>query len=99
MTEYWKIDKDLVEHITLISRLKLTEEEKTLYTNQLNEVISSFRTLDELDKQLKDEKPAFHAMNFENVWREDVPRKTNWNPLANSFGNVEDGYIKGPKIL
>ncbi len=98
MTEYWKIDKDLVEHITLISRLKLTEEEKTLYTNQLNEVITSFRMLDELDERLRNEKPAFHAMNFENIWREDLPKKVDWNPLANSLDNAE-GYIKGPKIL
>lgn len=98
MVEYWKIDKDLVEHIALISRLKLTEEEKGLYTQQLGEVINSFKMLDELDKQLEGEQVAFHAIKFENVWRDDSPTKTQWDPLANSLEKTE-GYIKGPKII
>jgi aspartyl-tRNA(Asn)/glutamyl-tRNA(Gln) amidotransferase subunit C len=98
MVEYWKIDKDLVEHIALISRLKLTEDEKLLYTKQLGEVIGSFKMLDELNKQLEGEQAAFHAMKFENVWRDDIHAKIDWDPLANSLEKI-DGYIKGPKIL
>jgi aspartyl-tRNA(Asn)/glutamyl-tRNA(Gln) amidotransferase subunit C len=98
MVEYWKIDRDLVEHIALISRLRLTENEKTLYTSQLGEIISSFKMLDELDKSLENERIAFHAIEFENVWREDKPEKTQWAPLANSIEKV-DGYFKGPRIL
>lgn len=98
MVEYWKIDKDLVEHIALISRLKLTEDEKRLYTEQLGDVISSFKMLDELDNQLQGEQIAFHAIKFENVWRDDTPTKIEWDPLANSLEKV-DGYFKGPKIL
>jgi aspartyl-tRNA(Asn)/glutamyl-tRNA(Gln) amidotransferase subunit C len=98
MVEYWKIDNDLIEHIALISRLTLTENENTLYTKQLGEVIASFRMLDELDKSLEGEQVAFHAINFENIWREDVPEKVRWNPLSNSLEN-EEGYFKGPRIL
>lgn len=98
MTEYWKIDKELVEHIALISRLKLTEDEKTLYTKQLGEVINSFKMLDELDKQLEHENVAFHAIEFENIWRDDKPNKIEWDPLSNSLENV-NGYFKGPRIL
>lgn len=98
MTEYWKIDKDLVEHITLISRIKLTEEETELYTSQLNEIINSFKMLDELAERIKDENAAFHAVTFKNIWREDTPKKIEWNPLSNSKES-EDGYIKGPKIM
>jgi aspartyl-tRNA(Asn)/glutamyl-tRNA(Gln) amidotransferase subunit C len=98
MTEYWKIDQELVEHIALISRLKLTEEEKTLYTKQLGEVMGSFRVLDDLTDLLKNEQPAFHAINFENVWRGDEPRKAKWDPLANSL-EKEDDFLKGPKII
>ena len=98
MVEYWKIDKELVEHIALISRLDLSEGEKTLYTKQLGEVISSFRMLDELDNLLENEQLSFHAINFENVWREDRPKKVNWNPLSNSI-KKEGDYFKGPKIL
>lgn len=98
MVEYWKIDRDLVEHIALISRIKLTEEEKILYTRQLGEVIDSFKMLDELNKLLEGEQAAFHAIKFENIWRDDNPAKTEWDPLANSLEKV-DGYIKGPKIL
>ncbi|MDE1871358.1 MAG: Asp-tRNA(Asn)/Glu-tRNA(Gln) amidotransferase subunit GatC [Candidatus Micrarchaeota archaeon] len=98
MVEYWKIDKELVEHIALISRLDLTEREKELYTKQLGEVISSFKMLDELDRFLQNEDTAFHAINFENIWREDKPKRVNWDPLSNSISK-EDNYFKGPKIL
>lgn len=98
MVEYWKIDKELVEHIALISRLDLTDDEKILYTKQLGEVIDSFKMLDELSELLKDEQTAFHAVTFENVWREDAPKKTDWDPLSNS-AKKEGDYFKGPKIL
>ena len=98
MVEYCKIDKQLVEHIALISRLNLTEDEKTLYTKQLGEIIDSFKMLDELDNTIKDEQPAFHAIEFGNVWREDNPTKTDWDPLSNSL-KKEGGYFQGPKII
>jgi aspartyl-tRNA(Asn)/glutamyl-tRNA(Gln) amidotransferase subunit C len=98
MVEYWKIDKDLLEHIALISKLKLTEEEKKLYTKQLSEVIDSFKMLDEIEKSLVNEKMAFHAMEIENVWREDNPEKVEWNPMSGALNKV-DGYFKGPRIL
>jgi aspartyl-tRNA(Asn)/glutamyl-tRNA(Gln) amidotransferase subunit C len=98
MVEYWKIDRELVEHIALISRLRLTEDEKTLYTRQLGEVIGSFKSLDEISSLLESEPAAFHAINFENIWRLDKAEKTNWDPLANSL-EKKDGYFKGPKII
>ncbi|MGI0100403.1 MAG: Asp-tRNA(Asn)/Glu-tRNA(Gln) amidotransferase subunit GatC [Candidatus Micrarchaeaceae archaeon] len=98
MAEYWKIDKELIEHVALLSRLTLSEREKDAYAKQLGEVIGSFSRLDELDVLLADEKPAFHAIELENIWREDVPSKTEWSPLSNSIDKI-DGYVKGPKIL
>ena len=44
------------------------------------------------------ESPAFHSVSVENVWRDDVAKKTDWEPLGNAK-QKENGYFKGPRIV
>jgi len=43
------IDRDLVQHIALLTRLALTEEETTLFSEQFSAIIDYFDMLGEVD--------------------------------------------------
>ncbi|RLI35256.1 Asp-tRNA(Asn)/Glu-tRNA(Gln) amidotransferase GatCAB subunit C, partial [Candidatus Bathyarchaeota archaeon] len=58
-----------VEHVAWLARIELSEEEKALYTRQLNEILDYFRKLEELD--LEDVPPELHVAGLVNVYRED----------------------------
>ncbi len=96
MPDYWKIDKQLMERISLIAKLELTEKEKALYTKQLTDVLAVFKRLDEVD--VKGLEPAFHPRPVENSWREDKVVESKMDPLA-TVKNKENGYYKGPRIV
>ena len=85
-----------VEHVAKLARLDLTEEEKTLFAEQLSEIYA--KKLNELDTDHVE--PTTHAMNLVNVMREDV-QKPSW-PLEKMMLNApdeEDGQIRVPAVL
>ncbi len=94
----WRIDRELVGHVALLSRIALSDREKETYAAQLSEVMKAFSSLDELDALTKDEGIAFHAVEQNNIWRDDRTETLPWNPLSNSSESI-DGYVKGPRIL
>jgi len=95
MAEYWEIDGKLLEHLTKVSRLELTDEELELFTDQLKVILEAFKEIDEVDTD--EVEPSFHPSELKNVWREDVAKPWDWNPLENA-GHTEEKYFKGPKI-
>ena len=94
--KYWKIDKKLVEHVSKIARLDLTEEEKEKFTKQLEDILGTFKKIDEIDT--KNVKPSFHPQEIKNILREDKVKKWKWKPLENAKLK-EKSYVKGPKIV
>ncbi len=95
MADYWKIDKKLIDRICAVARLTLTEKEKEMYVKQLQDVLEAFKQIDGIESK---ESPAFHSVSVENVWRDDVAKKTDWEPLGNAK-QKENGYFKGPRIV
>ena len=95
-SKYWKIDKELVEHVVKIARLSLTEDEIKKFTKQLEDILKAFKEIDKIDTE--DVKPSFHPQEIKNVWREDKPKKWKWKPLENTK-HKEDGYFKGPRAV
>ena len=93
-----KISKQQVEHVALLARLELTEEEKQLYTEQLNSILEFAEILDKLDTSAVE--PTAHPLPLRNVFREDVvkPSLSQAEVLANS-PDPEDGFFKVPKIV
>lgn len=67
-----KISLSEVEHVALLSRLRLTEMEKARLTEDLNIILEQFETLQQLDTE--GVPPTSHAMVLQNVLREDVSR-------------------------
>src|SRR5689334_14125139 len=61
-----------VNHVALLSRLRLTDEEKHRLTEDLNVILEQFEILQRVDTS--GVPPTAHAMPMQNVLREDVSR-------------------------
>lgn len=98
MAKYKTISQEQIEHVAWLARIELTENEKRVFTEQLNEILDYFKKIDEIDT-LKI-KPTFHVIDLVNVMREDkvVPSLSRKDALKNT-PQKEDSYIKAPKIL
>ncbi len=87
-----------VEHVALLGRLELTEDEKKLYQEQLNAILEYAKKLDDLDTS--DIPPTAHVLPLKNVFREDEAGN-NLGPekvLANA-PDKDGNFFKVPKIV
>jgi aspartyl-tRNA(Asn)/glutamyl-tRNA(Gln) amidotransferase subunit C len=89
------LTKELVLELAQAACLNLTEEETEKYTQQLEVILNAFNELEEVDTE--DVEPSYHPIKIPYKLREDIPRKWNWDPLANVC-DKEKRYIRGPKI-
>jgi len=92
------ISKKDVEHVARLARLELTEEEKVLYTEELNAVLGFMDTLNQLDTS--DVPPTSHVLDIKNVFREDVvgPSMEPEEVVANAPA-AKDNQFRVPKIM
>ena len=80
-----------------MARLELTEEEKTLYTKQLGDVLKYVDQMNEVDTS--NVKPMTQVVDFCNVMREDVPNlEISKEALMSNAPEEENGFFKVPKI-
>ena len=87
-----------IDDVALLARLKLTDEEKTLFSSQLGKVIGYIDTLNELNTG--DVEPTSHVLPLKNVFRDDkvCPSLKRENILKNS-PESKDGFFRVPKII
>jgi len=67
-----QLDLAEVDHVALLSRLRLTDAEKTRFAGDLNVILEQFEILQQLDTD--GVPPTAHAMVLTNVFREDAAR-------------------------
>jgi len=93
-----KITKSEVEHVALLGRLELTEEEKEKFTEQLNSILMHFEKLNQLDTE--EVEPTSHVILMQNVFREDepVPALPREEVLENAPEKTE-GFFKVPRVV
>ncbi|MBU5674768.1 Asp-tRNA(Asn)/Glu-tRNA(Gln) amidotransferase subunit GatC [Paenibacillus brevis] len=87
-----------VEHVAKLARLNLTEEEREIFTGQLNAILQYAEKLNELDTDQVE--PTTHVLHLSNVMREDEVRES--LPQEKVFRNApeeEDGQFKVPAVL
>ena len=65
-----KITKEQIQHIAVLSRLNLSEEEKDLYGSQLSSILDYVDQLNELDT--RETEPTSHVLSLSNVMRDDI---------------------------
>ena len=93
-----KIERGEVEHVARLARLKLSEAEKGLFTDQLNSILDYMETLNELDTGAIE--PTFHVVSHQNVMREDTVKESQSQEAA--LENAPDkaqGCFRVPKII
>ena len=92
------ISKDEIEHISLLARLSLSEEEKELFGSQLNSILEYVEKLKELNT--KNIEPTSHVLSLLNVIRNDVPgySLTRGDALFNAPDST-DKFYRVPKII
>jgi aspartyl-tRNA(Asn)/glutamyl-tRNA(Gln) amidotransferase subunit C len=92
------IDRKTVENVAKLARLQLTPEELDRYGRQLGAILDYIAKLEKLDVQGLE--PLAHAVDTENVFREDVPRPSlpREAALRNAPEKTDDFFIV-PKII
>ena len=92
------LSKEEIEHIAMLARLALTEEEKELFGMQLSSILDYMDKLNELDT--KHIEPTSHVISLSNVMREDIPRDS--IPREDAIANAPDRtekFYRVPKII
>jgi aspartyl-tRNA(Asn)/glutamyl-tRNA(Gln) amidotransferase subunit C len=92
------IDIKQIEQVANLSRIKLTDNEKNVFREQLTDILGYIEKLNELDTD--DVQPMAYATSIKNVFREDqqessFPRQ---KILELSPSSV-NGFFKVPKVL
>ena len=92
------LSKKDVEHVALLAHIELTEQEKSLFTEQFNEILEYFKKIDDLDT--KDVEPTYHVLELNNVFRKDETAPT--LPTEEALKNApkkEKKFFKAPRIV
>ena len=66
-----RLSPEEVEHVALLARLWLRDEQRERFTTQLNSILEHFEQLQQVDTS--EVPPMSHAVPMSNVLREDEP--------------------------
>jgi aspartyl-tRNA(Asn)/glutamyl-tRNA(Gln) amidotransferase subunit C len=92
------LSKKEVEHIAWLAHIELSDKEKSLFTEQFNEILDYFKKIDTVDTEGVE--PTYHVLDLENVSRTDetIPSL----PIEEALKNApkkEKKFIKAPRIV
>jgi len=93
-----KITKEQIQHIAVLSRLNLSEEEKDLFGSQLSSILDYVDQLNELDT--RETEPTSHVLSLSNVMRDDV--LTSSLPGEEALKNApsrSENFYRVPRII
>jgi aspartyl-tRNA(Asn)/glutamyl-tRNA(Gln) amidotransferase subunit C len=87
-----------VEHVANLARLELSDEEKQVFTEQLNGILKYAEQLNSLNTEGIE--PTSHAMPLLNVMREDRTHQSlSQEKVFENAPEEEDGQFKVPAVL
>jgi aspartyl-tRNA(Asn)/glutamyl-tRNA(Gln) amidotransferase subunit C len=88
------IDRDQVLHVARLARLRLSDEEVERMAGEMSQILEHVELMNELD--LEGVEPTAHAVQLENVLREDVPRPS--LPREKALENAPDPFEGGFRV-
>jgi aspartyl-tRNA(Asn)/glutamyl-tRNA(Gln) amidotransferase subunit C len=93
-----RLSREEIEHVALLGRLSLTEEEIGVFTEQLNSILGHFEALREADTSAI--AGTTHVVPMTNVFREDHcrPSLAPDDALQNAPERSGD-YFKVPRVV
>jgi aspartyl-tRNA(Asn)/glutamyl-tRNA(Gln) amidotransferase subunit C len=90
------IDKETVEYVSRLAKIRLNEKELAEYTNQLDAILNHIKLLESVDT--KNIEPQYGIL--QTVMREDkIADSLEHSQVLQNAPDVEDGYIKVKPIL
>ena len=92
------VNHDEILKIASLAKLHLSDEEISLYTDQINEILEYMNQLDELDTE--DIEPLSHVLDQINMTRKDeqTPSLTREEALKNA-PKSDDDYFIVPNVI
>ena len=91
------ITKEQVQHVAKLARLSLTENEVTLYTEQLSKILDYIDQLNEV--KTEGIEPMTQPIPTVNVMREDIIKKQfERQDVLSNAPHEEYGFFRVPKI-
>ena len=93
-----KITREQVQHVAKLARLNLSDDEVTMFTGQMADILAYVEKLNELDTD--GIVPTSHAVPMENAFRDDVvqPSIGADAALANAPDRIAD-FFRVPKVI
>lgn len=92
------IEKKDVEYAAGLAKLKLDEDEKEKYTEQIGQILDYADKLNELDTD--DVVPTAYTVPMKNVLREDkVQKSLSQEKSLKNAPDQKDGHFRAPKIM
>ncbi len=93
-----RITLEEVETVAKLARLTVTEEEKQMFAQQLDNILTYVEKLKELDTSQVE--PTSHVLPLKNVFREDEVRpSTPKEDIMSLAPERTDGFFRVPKII
>ena len=92
------LSKKEVEHIAWLAHIELSDKEKSLFTEQFNEILDYFKKIDAVDTEGVE--PTYHVLDLKNVSRKDKTEPS--LPTEEALRNApkkEKKFIKAPRIV
>ncbi|GAB4546947.1 MAG: Asp-tRNA(Asn)/Glu-tRNA(Gln) amidotransferase subunit GatC [Thermodesulfovibrionia bacterium] len=87
-----------IEHIALLARLGLTDEEKEVFGRQLGSIIGYIGKLNQLNTS--DVEPTSHVIEMRNVFREDrIEASLDMDEAMENAPSKKGGFYKVPRII
>jgi len=93
------LTREEVEHVAALARLKLSDEEKERFAEQLTAILEYMSRLNDLDTS--NIEPLTHVLPLSNVFRDDgvSPEETNRDDILANAPLEENGCFKVPRIV
>jgi aspartyl-tRNA(Asn)/glutamyl-tRNA(Gln) amidotransferase subunit C len=93
-----KLTQDEVQRVATLARLRLTPDEQSRLTDQLDKILEYMAKLNELDTTRVE--PIAHVVDIVNALREDqVTSQPNADALLANAPAREDNFFRVPKII
>lgn len=107
------LTKKEVEHIALLAKLGLTEEEKEKFRKELSAILDYVNKLNEVDASgvepmaggtnllniMREDEPLFETKEEGALEKEEIEAIKEAAELINAAPHKQDGYVKVKKIL
>ncbi len=96
--KHQRLSKKEVEHIAWLAHIELSEKEKTLFTEQFNEILEYFKEIDEVDTA--GIQPTYHVLDLKNVSRKDKTEDSlETEEVLKNAPKKEKKFLKAPRIV